>query len=172
MTSSLHNLSVSAVAAIPIVILTMTGIIGGKDVRGLSWDALFLVAGGLSLGLALARDRIAKPLRTENSSDENKLRGFSLLTCIRNNDFRQYHEPYRNQLRDDSSRHGDASTTQARSLIDYRIGFFDCSFSSGLNTGECNCVQHRADRFKRFPDRRHLNRAVRPGCDNPLGATN
>ena len=26
--------------------------------------------------------------------------------------------------------------------------------------------------FKRFPDRRHLNRAVRPGCDNPLGATN
>ncbi len=53
MTSSLHNLSVSAVAAIPIVFLTMIGIIGGKDVRGLSWDALFLVAGGLSLGLAL-----------------------------------------------------------------------------------------------------------------------
>jgi sodium-dependent dicarboxylate transporter 2/3/5 len=53
MTSSLHNLSVSAVAAIPIVFLTMTGVINEKDVKALSWDALFLVAGGLSLGLAL-----------------------------------------------------------------------------------------------------------------------
>jgi sodium-dependent dicarboxylate transporter 2/3/5 len=53
MTSSLHNLSVSAVAAIPIVFLTMTGVLGGKDVNSLPWDALFLVAGGLSLGLAL-----------------------------------------------------------------------------------------------------------------------
>ena len=53
MTSSLHNLSVSAVAAIPIVFLTMTGVVEGKDVRGLSWDTLLLVAGGLSLGLAL-----------------------------------------------------------------------------------------------------------------------
>jgi sodium-dependent dicarboxylate transporter 2/3/5 len=31
----------------------MTGVIDGKDVRALSWDTLFLVAGGLSLGLAL-----------------------------------------------------------------------------------------------------------------------
>jgi sodium-dependent dicarboxylate transporter 2/3/5 len=53
MTSSWHNLSVSAVAAIPIVFLTMTGVLDGKDVRSLSWDTLFLVAGGLSLGLAL-----------------------------------------------------------------------------------------------------------------------
>ena len=53
MSSSLHNLSVSAVAAIPIVFLTMTGVVEGKDVRGLSWDTLLLVAGGLSLGLAL-----------------------------------------------------------------------------------------------------------------------
>lgn len=53
MTSSLHNLSVSAVAAIPIVFLTMTGVITEKDIKALSWDALFLVAGGLSLGIAL-----------------------------------------------------------------------------------------------------------------------
>jgi solute carrier family 13 (sodium-dependent dicarboxylate transporter), member 2/3/5 len=55
MTSSLHNLSVSAVAAIPIVFLTMTRVITGKDVRGLSWDTLLLVAGGLSLSLALQK---------------------------------------------------------------------------------------------------------------------
>jgi solute carrier family 13 (sodium-dependent dicarboxylate transporter), member 2/3/5 len=52
-TSSLHNVSVSAVSAIPIVFLTMTGILQGSDVRRLSWDTLLLVAGGLSLGVAL-----------------------------------------------------------------------------------------------------------------------
>jgi solute carrier family 13 (sodium-dependent dicarboxylate transporter), member 2/3/5 len=53
MTTSFHKLSVSAVAAIPIVFLTMTGVLDGSDVRKLSWDTLLLVAGGLSLGLAL-----------------------------------------------------------------------------------------------------------------------
>jgi sodium-dependent dicarboxylate transporter 2/3/5 len=53
MTSSLHHLSVSAVAAIPIVVLTMTGVLEARDIRGLPWDTLLLVAGGLSLGLAL-----------------------------------------------------------------------------------------------------------------------
>ena len=83
MTSSLHNLSVSAVAAIPIVILTMTGIIGGKDVRGFIMGCALSCCGRFITWTGSARDRIAKPLRTENSSDENKLRGFSLLTCIR-----------------------------------------------------------------------------------------
>ena len=53
MTTSLHHLSVSAVAAIPIVVLTMTGVLDAQDIRGLPWDTLLLVAGGLSLGLAL-----------------------------------------------------------------------------------------------------------------------
>jgi sodium-dependent dicarboxylate transporter 2/3/5 len=53
MTSSLHHLSVSAVSAIPIVFLTMFGVLDAKDVRELPWDTLLLVAGGLSLGLAL-----------------------------------------------------------------------------------------------------------------------
>jgi sodium-dependent dicarboxylate transporter 2/3/5 len=53
MTGSLHNLSVAAVSAIPIVVLSMTGIIDGDDVNNLSWETLLLVAGGLSLGIAL-----------------------------------------------------------------------------------------------------------------------
>jgi len=53
MTSSLHHLSVAAVAAIPIVFLPMTGVMGNNDVRALPWDTLLLVAGGLSLGLSL-----------------------------------------------------------------------------------------------------------------------
>jgi solute carrier family 13 (sodium-dependent dicarboxylate transporter), member 2/3/5 len=53
MTSTLHHLSVSAVATIPIVFLTMTGILQSADIRKIPWDTLLLVAGGLSLGLSL-----------------------------------------------------------------------------------------------------------------------
>ena len=53
MTTSLHGIRVAAVCAVPLVVLTLTGVLDGKDIRGLSWDTLLLVAGGLSLGLAL-----------------------------------------------------------------------------------------------------------------------
>ena len=53
LTTPLHGISVAAIAAIPIVVLTLTGIITANDLKNLSWDTLFLVAGGLSLGEAL-----------------------------------------------------------------------------------------------------------------------
>lgn len=53
MTSSLHHLTVSSVAAVPIVFLTMTGILKSADIRKIPWDTLLLIAGALSLGLAL-----------------------------------------------------------------------------------------------------------------------
>jgi sodium-dependent dicarboxylate transporter 2/3/5 len=57
LTTSLHKLSVSAVSIIPIVSLTMTGILRAEDIRKLPWDTLLLVAGGLSLGLSLQETR-------------------------------------------------------------------------------------------------------------------
>jgi sodium-dependent dicarboxylate transporter 2/3/5 len=53
LTSSLHGLTVASVCAVPLVVLTVTGILDGKDIQGMGWDTLILVAGGLSLGLAL-----------------------------------------------------------------------------------------------------------------------
>jgi len=53
LTTSFHGLKVGAVAAIPLVLLPMFGILKNKDVQGLPWDTLLLVAGGLSLGMAL-----------------------------------------------------------------------------------------------------------------------
>ena len=53
LTTSLHGVSVGTICAIPLVILTLTGVLEGEDVRRLPWDTLLLVAGGLSLGLAL-----------------------------------------------------------------------------------------------------------------------
>jgi sodium-dependent dicarboxylate transporter 2/3/5 len=72
LTSSLHGISVAAISAIPIVFLTVTGIITADDIRTLPWDTLFLVAGGLSLGEALYSTGIlehyANQMRTMNVS--------------------------------------------------------------------------------------------------------
>ena len=53
LTTSIHGIKVGAVTAVPLVFLTLTGVLKSKDVQGLPWDTLLLVAGGLSLGMAL-----------------------------------------------------------------------------------------------------------------------
>jgi sodium-dependent dicarboxylate transporter 2/3/5 len=58
LTSSMHGLTVASICAVPLVFLTLTRILTGKDIQGLPWDALLLVAGGLSLGLALEQTGI------------------------------------------------------------------------------------------------------------------
>ena len=50
---SWFDIRVASVSAVPMVFLTITGIIGVKEIKSLPWDAFFLVAGGLSLGTAL-----------------------------------------------------------------------------------------------------------------------
>ena len=58
LTGSYFDIRVASVTAIPLVFLTLTGIITGHDVRSLPWDTLLLVAGGLSLGVALQRTEL------------------------------------------------------------------------------------------------------------------
>jgi sodium-dependent dicarboxylate transporter 2/3/5 len=53
LTTSLHGLTVASICAVPLVFLTLTRVLEGKDIQNLPWDALLLVAGGLSLGIAL-----------------------------------------------------------------------------------------------------------------------
>ncbi|HWR94708.1 MAG TPA: DASS family sodium-coupled anion symporter [Flavobacterium sp.] len=53
LTTSFHGLKVASICAFPLVILTITRVLDGNDVQRLAWDTLLLVAGGLSLGLAL-----------------------------------------------------------------------------------------------------------------------
>lgn len=59
-TSSLHGIKAPAVCAVPLVILTVTGVLTGKDIQTLGWDTLLLVAGGLALGMALDHTGILK----------------------------------------------------------------------------------------------------------------
>lgn len=59
LTSKWIGIPVAAASGIPIVGLTMLGVLDAKDIRQLPWDTLMLVAGGLALGLAIEEQRIA-----------------------------------------------------------------------------------------------------------------
>lgn len=64
MTTPLHGIHVAAISLVPIVGLTMAQVLGAADVRGLPWDTLMLVAGGLSLGAAVVDSGLAARLAT------------------------------------------------------------------------------------------------------------
>ena len=61
-TTPLHGIHTAAISLIPIVGLTMTRVLGASQVRGLPWDTLMLVAGGLSLGAAVVDTGLAARL--------------------------------------------------------------------------------------------------------------
>ena len=86
LTASLHGLTVASICAIPLVILTVTGVLTGKDIQGLPWDTLLLVAGGLSLGLALEQTGLYADI------NEIKQHGFDFCFCLFNHACLQYYE--------------------------------------------------------------------------------
>lgn len=59
LTSQWTQIPVSAISGIPIVGLTLLGIIDADEVRALPWDTLMLVAGGLALGIAIQEQGLA-----------------------------------------------------------------------------------------------------------------
>jgi len=59
LTTSIHHIPTAVVAFLPIVVFTATGIIDSEDIRKLPWDVLFLIMGGLSLGLAVSKTGLA-----------------------------------------------------------------------------------------------------------------
>jgi sodium-dependent dicarboxylate transporter 2/3/5 len=60
LTEKLHGIPASVVSLLPIILLTMSGIVNADDVRKLPWDTLMLVAGGLALGLAIKETGLAE----------------------------------------------------------------------------------------------------------------
>jgi sodium-dependent dicarboxylate transporter 2/3/5 len=91
MTTPLHGIHVAVISLIPIVGLTMTQILGAAQVRGLPWDTLMLVAGGLALGAAVVdtglAERMAQALQglTGLESDWVLFAVLALLTVILSN---------------------------------------------------------------------------------------
>jgi sodium-dependent dicarboxylate transporter 2/3/5 len=60
MSGAWHGVSTAVVAFVPIVMLTMTGVIRRQDMVTLDWDVLILLAGGLSLGVGMEQSGLAE----------------------------------------------------------------------------------------------------------------
>ncbi|WP_086984055.1 SLC13 family permease [Vibrio aphrogenes] len=54
-----HGMNSYTVAMIPVTVFLMTGIINKEDLKQISWDVLWLVSGGIALGLALDKSGLA-----------------------------------------------------------------------------------------------------------------
>ncbi|WP_413701951.1 hypothetical protein ACLKMH_10710 [Psychromonas sp. KJ10-10] len=59
---SFHGMSSYVVALIPVAVFSMFNIINTDDLKRISWDVLWLVSGGIALGLALEKTGLAAAL--------------------------------------------------------------------------------------------------------------
>lgn len=55
LTEAVHGLPTAVVALFPAVVFTATGMLGRRDFDSLQWHILFLIAGGIALGLGMQR---------------------------------------------------------------------------------------------------------------------
>jgi sodium-dependent dicarboxylate transporter 2/3/5 len=59
MTEALHGMASNVVAFFPVAALPLLGILEKKDIRNLPWEVLWLVAGGISLGVSMQNSGLA-----------------------------------------------------------------------------------------------------------------
>ncbi|WP_028023424.1 SLC13 family permease [Enterovibrio calviensis] len=62
MTTSLHGMNTYVVSIVPLAVFTLTGIMGKEELKLINWDVLWLVAGGIAIGLALDKTGLAVAL--------------------------------------------------------------------------------------------------------------
>ncbi|MBD3383251.1 MAG: DASS family sodium-coupled anion symporter [candidate division Zixibacteria bacterium] len=53
LTTEIHGMASGVVSMIPIIVIFGSGLMGKSDFKNLSWDILFLMGGGLTLGVAI-----------------------------------------------------------------------------------------------------------------------
>jgi solute carrier family 13 (sodium-dependent dicarboxylate transporter), member 2/3/5 len=58
-TENQHGIPSSMVAFLPVAALVTGGILGKSDIRNLPWDVLWLMAGGISLGIGMDKTGLA-----------------------------------------------------------------------------------------------------------------
>lgn len=54
-----HGMNSYIVALIPVVVFSVTGIVTARDLRDINWDVLWLMAGGIALGMGIERTGLA-----------------------------------------------------------------------------------------------------------------
>lgn len=62
LTESLHAIPSGVVALLPVLVFTVFGIIDREDLKRIEWNVLILIAGGLTLGVAMQRSGLSDVL--------------------------------------------------------------------------------------------------------------
>ncbi|EKO3608394.1 SLC13/DASS family transporter [Vibrio metschnikovii] len=59
MSTALHGMNTYVVSIIPLAVFTLTGIMGKEELKQINWDVLWLVAGGIAIGIGLEHTGLA-----------------------------------------------------------------------------------------------------------------
>lgn len=62
MTTKVHGMNTYVVSIIPLAVFTLTGIMGKNELKQINWDVLWLVAGGIAIGIGLDKTGLAVAL--------------------------------------------------------------------------------------------------------------
>jgi len=62
MTTKLHGMNTYVVSIIPLAVFTLTGVMGKEELKLINWDVLWLVAGGIAIGIGLDKTSLAAAL--------------------------------------------------------------------------------------------------------------
>ena len=62
LTTNWHGLNVYSVSLFPVAVFVVTGVITKNDLKKMSWDVLWLISGGIALGVALEGTGLASTL--------------------------------------------------------------------------------------------------------------
>lgn len=79
MTGPIHGMPTAVVSFLPITIFAVAGIMGVNQIRSLQWDVLLLLAGGLSLGVAIQKTGLASWILGLLPMDSMGLLGIAFL---------------------------------------------------------------------------------------------
>lgn len=86
MFSSFHGINAYAVAIIPVAVFCLTGIVEKHDLKNISWDVLWLLAGGIAIGAALDASGLAQQVVSlvpfDNYSGAMIILGISILCMV------------------------------------------------------------------------------------------
>lgn len=80
MTTKLHGMNTYVVSIIPLAVFTLTGIMGKEELKQINWDVLWLVAGGIAIGIGLDKTGLAKALA--HAIDYESLAPFAVVVSL------------------------------------------------------------------------------------------
>lgn len=80
MTTSIHGMNTYVVSIIPLAVFTLTGIMGKEELKQINWDVLWLVAGGIAIGIGLDKTGLAEALA--HSIDYESLTPYAVVITL------------------------------------------------------------------------------------------